>query len=745
MKKKVVMLAALSAMALSSCAFVDNMKNMFGFLGGSKDSQTTDTTNTTSTGTTGSTDTTPVAEMYDVTFHNGSQVYSKVSVEKGKTVAKPTTNPTKADSEFYSYSFDKWTLESGTAYDFATPVTGALDLFASYTETHLKVNVTFVDQGETYLSTTIDKGTKVSAPETNPSKAATEDFRYDFAGWKLGTELYDFDTEVMEDITLVSSYTEVALRYKVTYLVEGTTYLVDYANAGEPATKPADPTKADANGYRYTFTGWTLDGVAYDFATPVTEHITLVASFTESPITYVARVRYNYEGGAEDAMFPYTVLNRAEVLEQLASAVPSEDSIYLYEFTEALPTVLPLESKVYTVDRVNKSFEADFNDNQPNANLAYINRTGEDDPESYVDGVYTVSASNNVLITDKNYQYFDMEFDVKVTGMSQPRFAMLLGVEDSQVDKCYVEVFNSIGADAFMFTGGTSDNVRYFKDGNKIETNYGTVTTPDYANTFVNVKLSVYKDSYSLKINDKLVTGIDTSMTPRMGHIYFSRADYQGQLAFDNFKVTATDGEKPVSTKSFEADFEDGTMPENLVWNPRSGEPAVDVSNGALNCKFTNGNLYTQDKFTNFDLRFSALIGSGRLAVEFGADETNKGYAGASSVEGGATGLLFVLDGGGNPVQVRYFKNNVTSTSYTMIYNAKNADTLALRLNGSQYVNFHVQVIDGNCIVEIGNEQVMSQPLGTAHEGHIVFARGNGDGSLTQANFDNISVYDLDI
>lgn len=690
--------------------------------------------------------TVPAKEVYTVTFHNESVIYNVAEVEEGNTVNKPS-DPTKANTEFFSYTFEGWYTEVSleNKYSFDTPVTADLDLYAKYTETHLQVTVTFMNEGEVFATSTIDKGAKVTAPETNPSKAGNEDYRYDFAGWKFNDSLYEFDTEVMTDLTLVASYTEVALRYRVTYLVEGEEYLVSYVNAGETATKPTDPTKADANGYGYTFVGWMLNDAAYNFATPVTDHITLVARFTEAPITYVATVKYGYGGGPADKTFSYTVLNRTEVLEEIKAALPAEDSEYEYEFEGNLPAVLPLESKTYVIHRHDKSFETSFD--EPCENLIYMNRQGSENSETVADGVYTVDANNNVLITEKNYKYFDMEFDVKVTGMTQPRFAILLGLEDSQVDKCYAEVFNSVGANAFMLNGGANNNVRYFKDGNKVETTdyFATIDAPDYANTFVNVKLSVYKDSYTLKINNKTVAGIDTSITPKLGHIYFSRADYTGQLSFDNFKVAATDGEKPVTAKSFEANFEDGEMPEQLVWNPRSGEPAAEISDGALKCKFTNGNLYTAEKFTDFDLHFSALIGSGRLTVEFGADETNKGYVGGQSVEGGATGLMFCLDGGGNPVQVRYFKNNTTSTAYTAIYNARNADTLALRLNGTEYVNFHVQVRDGNCIVEIGDEIVMNQPLGFAHEGHIIFARGNGDGSLTQASFDDISVTDYDL
>ena len=43
------------------------------------------------------------------------------------------------------------------------------------------------------------------------------------------------------------------------------------------ATAPQDPTRDG-----YTFDGWYLDGEKYDFSTPVTEDITLVAKWAET-------------------------------------------------------------------------------------------------------------------------------------------------------------------------------------------------------------------------------------------------------------------------------------------------------------------------------------------------------------------------------------------------------------------------------------------------------------------------------
>lgn len=61
--------------------------------------------------------------------------------------------------------------------------------------------------------------------------------------------------------------------YKVAFDTDGGS-IVELQNVGkgETAKKPTDPTK---NGF--VFDGWTLDGTDYDFSSPVTKDVTLVA------------------------------------------------------------------------------------------------------------------------------------------------------------------------------------------------------------------------------------------------------------------------------------------------------------------------------------------------------------------------------------------------------------------------------------------------------------------------------------
>ena len=79
--------------------------------------------------------------------------------------------------------------------------------------------------------------------------------------------------------------------------------------AGQKATKPADPTKDG-----YDFKGWTLNGSAYDFNTAVNGNITLVATWEQQqvvPTTYT--VSFDANGGTGDAMDDMTIIAGAAV------------------------------------------------------------------------------------------------------------------------------------------------------------------------------------------------------------------------------------------------------------------------------------------------------------------------------------------------------------------------------------------------------------------------------------------------
>ena len=175
---------------------------------------------------------------------------------------------TKADGTGDAYA-DAATVKNLTTEDGAT-----VTLYAQWKQiTH---TVTFSDpEGKTTTpAQTVADGATATTPQ-DPTREG-----YVFAGWHLDGIAFDFKLSVTKDITLVATWTKVApVTHTVTFSdPEGkTTTPAQTVNDGATATAPQDPTRDG-----YTFDGWYLDGEKYDFSTPVTEDITLVAKWAET-------------------------------------------------------------------------------------------------------------------------------------------------------------------------------------------------------------------------------------------------------------------------------------------------------------------------------------------------------------------------------------------------------------------------------------------------------------------------------
>ena len=206
-----------------------------------------------------------IKEKYTVKFDsNGGSKVSSQTVIEGNKATKPT-NPTKK-----GYDFAGWTL-NGKSYDFSSKVNANITLVATWKEEAKKYTVKFnTDGGTTISNKTVTEGDKVVKP-TNPTKKG-----YIFMGWTLNGTAYNFSSKVTENITLVATWRE-AKKYTVTFDVDGGTAVASQTiTEGNKATKPTNPTKSG-----YTFTGWTLNGKAYDFTAIVNSNITLVATWKE--------------------------------------------------------------------------------------------------------------------------------------------------------------------------------------------------------------------------------------------------------------------------------------------------------------------------------------------------------------------------------------------------------------------------------------------------------------------------------
>ena len=149
-----------------------------------------------------------------------------------------------------------------------------------------KYVVTFdMQNGEPKFEQLVKRGNRVYEPSDPKRKD------YIFLGWYEGNELYDFTKVVKYNMTLVAKW-EKDDYVKVSFeTVGGNTIEPISVKKGEKVTRPIDPKKTG-----HTFKMWTLNGVAFNFETPITEDITLLATYED-----VYSVYFDSNGGSKVA------------------------------------------------------------------------------------------------------------------------------------------------------------------------------------------------------------------------------------------------------------------------------------------------------------------------------------------------------------------------------------------------------------------------------------------------------------
>lgn len=224
----------------------------------------------------------PSITTYTVTFDsNGGSAVEPQVVEEGMTAAKPE------DPTLDGYAFEGWYSDTDltSPYDFATPVTDNITLYAKWETVILTCTVIFQSNGGSNVEAqVVKKGATATKPE-DPTKEG-----YTFAGWYIDSEFeheYDFETLVNDDIVLYAKWTEngeaPSTTYTVSFETNGGSEVPNQAiYAGNCAYRPENPTKEG-----YVFDDWYSDSALtekYDFATAVTSDITLYAKWSEMSV-----------------------------------------------------------------------------------------------------------------------------------------------------------------------------------------------------------------------------------------------------------------------------------------------------------------------------------------------------------------------------------------------------------------------------------------------------------------------------
>lgn len=149
-------------------------------------------------------------------------------------------------------------------------------LVAYFIFANKKYTITFDSDGGSVVEKQIVKrGEKVNKP-TDPTRDG-----YIFIEWDLGSSIYDFSAKVTRNLILKAVWKEQE-GGKVTYVINfntdgGNSVSNQIINKDGTITKPQDPVR---DGYK--FLGWYSNNVLFDFSTPVTTNLELVAKWEKA-------------------------------------------------------------------------------------------------------------------------------------------------------------------------------------------------------------------------------------------------------------------------------------------------------------------------------------------------------------------------------------------------------------------------------------------------------------------------------
>ena len=256
--------------------------------------------------------------QYTYTFfdEDGTTVLGSATADYGAVIAAPNA-PTKASTAQYTYSFAGF-----EGYTAGMTLKENLTFTAVYTETVNTYTYTFFDEdGTTVLHTaTVDYGTVITAP-TAPTKAATAQYSYTFAGF----EGYTAGMTLTENLTFTAMYTENVRQYTYTFYDEDGTTVLSSATAdyGTVITAPTAPTKAATAQYTYTFAGFE----GFTAGMTLTKNVTFTAKYDATVNQYT----YTFYAENGTTVLSSATVNYGTVI--VAPTAPSKAPSAQYTYT----------------------------------------------------------------------------------------------------------------------------------------------------------------------------------------------------------------------------------------------------------------------------------------------------------------------------------------------------------------------------------------------------------------------------
>ena len=196
-------------------------------------------------------------KLYTVWFelNGGKEDIPEQRIRNGSKATKPA-NPTKSDDdEVYSFtgwytSSDEGKTLSENPFDFSTPITGDLILYAGW-----KVKPSFIvtfdaqnDATTAFETQKVYEGEMAKEPETLPEKKATASEAYEFMGWyalsgdgkTLSDTPFNFSTPIYAALTLYAKWeTRIAAGIEIKPILNSDTETIDveYDDSESPVIK----------------------------------------------------------------------------------------------------------------------------------------------------------------------------------------------------------------------------------------------------------------------------------------------------------------------------------------------------------------------------------------------------------------------------------------------------------------------------------------------------------------------------
>ena len=258
--------------------------------------------------------------QYEITFVNWDETeLQKGMVAYGQTPEYTGEEPTKPATAQYTYKFAGWEPE-------ITTVTGKQTYKATYSKTVNEYEITWLNEDGTLIDTTTVEYGKIPAHDA-PTKAATAEFTYTFAGWDPAP------AAVTGPATYKATFTAARNTYTVTWVINGKAEKEIYEYGAMPTH--ADPTRPATAQYTYTFKGWT------PAIEPVTGNATYTAVFDAAVNHYT--VTWVIDGRAQTEDYAYG--------EMPWHVTPAKSGALdmMYVFKGWTPTVVPVTGNaVYT-------------------------------------------------------------------------------------------------------------------------------------------------------------------------------------------------------------------------------------------------------------------------------------------------------------------------------------------------------------------------------------------------------------